>query len=103
MAYIITEPCIGTKDTSCADVCPVDCIHPAPGEENYDEATMLFIDPNECIDCDACVEACPVDATMAEDDAPGNMEIFKEINRVYFEEGHAAGEKMLADYLASKA
>jgi ferredoxin len=103
MAYIITEPCIGTKDTSCADVCPVDCIHPAPGEENYDEATMLFIDPNECIDCDACVEACPVDATMAEDDAPAAMEVFKEINRVYFEEGHEAGEKMLADYLASKA
>jgi hypothetical protein len=40
---------------------------------------------------------------MAEDDAPANMEIFKEINRVYFEEGHAAGEKMLAEYLASKA
>ena len=59
MAYIITEPCIGTKDTSCADVCPVDCIHPAAGEEGHDEATMLYIDPSECIDCDACVEACP--------------------------------------------
>ncbi|MDA3005815.1 MAG: ferredoxin, partial [Actinomycetota bacterium] len=42
MAYVITEPCIGTKDTSCADVCPVDCIHPAPGEENADTATMLY-------------------------------------------------------------
>ena len=42
----------------------------------------------ECIDCDACVEACPVDATMAEDDAPEQWEIFKEINRVYFEDGH---------------
>ena len=70
MTYVITEPCIGTKDNSCADVCPVDCIHPAPGEEHHDEATILYIDPAECIDCDACVEACPVDATMAEDDVP---------------------------------
>ena len=31
MAYIIAEPCIGTKDTACVDVCPVDCIHPAKG------------------------------------------------------------------------
>ena len=64
---------------------------------------MLYIDPAECIDCDACVEACPVDATMAEDDVPDQWEVFKEINRVYFEDGHAAGEKMVADYLASKA
>ena len=28
MAYIIAEPCIGTKDTACVDACPVDCIHP---------------------------------------------------------------------------
>jgi NAD-dependent dihydropyrimidine dehydrogenase PreA subunit len=103
MAYIITEPCIGTKDNSCADVCPVDCIHPAPGEDLHEEATMLYIDPAECIDCDACVEACPVDATMAEDDVPAQWEVFKEINRVYFEEGHEAGEKMVADYLAAKA
>ncbi len=45
MTYIISEPCIGTKDTSCADVCPVDCIHPAAGEERHEEATMLYIDP----------------------------------------------------------
>mgnify|MGYP003348166495 CR=1 FL=1 len=64
MAYVITEPCIGTKDTACADVCPVDCIHPAPGEEGADTSTMLYIDPSECIDCDACVEACPVDAIV---------------------------------------
>ena len=44
-----------------------------------------------------------MDATMAEDDVPEQWEIFKEINRVYFEEGHEAGEKMVADYLASKA
>jgi NAD-dependent dihydropyrimidine dehydrogenase PreA subunit len=103
MAYVIAEPCVGTKDTSCADVCPVDCIHPTQGEEHFETATILYIDPNECIDCDACVEACPVDATMSEDDVPEQFEIFKEINRVYFDEGHAEGEKMLAKYLESKA
>jgi NAD-dependent dihydropyrimidine dehydrogenase PreA subunit len=28
MAFVIAEPCIGTKDTACVDACPVDCIHP---------------------------------------------------------------------------
>ncbi len=32
MAYVITEACIGTKDASCTEVCPVDCIHPTPDE-----------------------------------------------------------------------
>ena len=41
--------------------------HPTPDEANYDEVEMLYIDPEECIDCDACVEACPVDAIFAED------------------------------------
>jgi NAD-dependent dihydropyrimidine dehydrogenase PreA subunit len=59
MAYVINEPCIGTKDNSCVEVCPVDCIHPTPDEPDYDEVEMLYIDPEECIDCDACVEACP--------------------------------------------
>ena len=103
MAYIITEPCIGTKDTSCADVCPVDCIHPAAGEEHHDEATMLYIDPAECIDCDACVEACPVDATHGRGRRPGQVGDLQGDQPVYFEDGHAAGEKMVADYLASKA
>jgi ferredoxin len=102
MAYVIAEPCIGTKDNSCVEVCPVDCIHPTPDEPDYDKVEMLYIDPEECIDCDACVEACPVDATMAEDDVPAQFEIFREINRVYFEDGFEAGEKMVAEYLANK-
>ena len=64
MAYVITEPCIGEKDNSCVEVCPVDCIHPTPDEPDYEAAEQLFIDPDECIDCDACVEACPVDAML---------------------------------------
>ena len=59
MAYVINEPCIGVKDSSCVEVCPVDCIHPTPDEPDFEAAHQLYIDPEECIDCDACVEACP--------------------------------------------
>src|SRR5215831_11610289 len=58
MAYVIAEPCIGTKDTACVDACPVDCIHPKKDEPNHAEAEMLYIDPVECIDCGACVPVC---------------------------------------------
>ena len=60
MAYVIAEPCIGTKDTACVDACPVDCIHPKKDEAGYGEVDQLFIDPVECIDCGACVPVCPV-------------------------------------------
>ena len=70
MAYVINESCIGTKDTSCVEVCPVDCIHPTPDEPGFEQADQLYIDPEECIDCDACVEACPVDAITSEDMVP---------------------------------
>jgi NAD-dependent dihydropyrimidine dehydrogenase PreA subunit len=65
MAYIIAEPCIGTKDTACVDACPVDCIHPKKDEDGFGESDQLFIDPVECIDCGACVPACPVSAIFA--------------------------------------
>jgi ferredoxin len=54
MPYVITEPCIGTKDASCVEVCPVDCIY--EGEDQY------YIHPDECIDCGACEPECPVTA-----------------------------------------
>jgi len=46
MPHIIAEPCIGTKDVSCVDVCPVDCIHPTKNEPEFATATMLYIDPD---------------------------------------------------------
>ena len=60
MAYIIAEPCIGTKDTACVDACPVDCIHPKKDDPRHATEEMLYIDPVECIDCGACVPVCPV-------------------------------------------
>src|SRR5712692_813743 len=66
MTYVITQPCIGVKDASCVDVCPVDCIHPTTGEAGFEEAEMLYINPDECIDCGACEPACPVTAIFEE-------------------------------------
>jgi NAD-dependent dihydropyrimidine dehydrogenase PreA subunit len=84
---VITEPCIGTKDNSCVEVCPVDCIHPTPDEAGYAEVEMLYIDPDECIDCDACVEACPVDAIYPEDSVPQDFRKYIAINAEYFQSG----------------
>ena len=64
MAYVIAEPCIGTKDTACVDVCPVDCIHPRKDEPAFESETQLYIHPTECIDCGACVPVCPVTAIL---------------------------------------
>jgi ferredoxin len=78
MAYIITEPCIGTKDKSCVDVCPVDCIH------GSDDDKQLFIDPEVCIDCGACVSACPVEAIYADSDVPDKWKSFIDINAEFY-------------------
>ena len=86
MAYVIAEPCIDTKDNSCVEVCPVDCIHPTPEEPDYDRSTQLYIDPEECIDCDACVEACPVDACFAEDQLPDEWQNYIQINVDYYKQ-----------------
>ena len=56
MAHIIAQPCIGTKDTACVAVCPVDCIHPTKDEPDFETAEMLYIDPDTCIDCGLCVD-----------------------------------------------
>jgi ferredoxin len=84
MAYIICEPCIGTKDTACVDVCPVDCIHPRKDEDEYASADMLYIHPDECIDCGACVPACPVDAIFALDETPHKWTTFIRKNADYY-------------------
>jgi NAD-dependent dihydropyrimidine dehydrogenase PreA subunit len=84
LTYVIAEPCIGEKDNSCVEVCPVDCIHPTPDEPDYEAQKQLYIDPDECIDCDACVEACPVDACFAEDQLPAEWSAFAAINADYF-------------------
>src|SRR5919205_668438 len=76
MPYVITEACIGTKDKSCVDVCPVDCI--------YEGEQMLYIHPDECIDCGACEPECPVTAIFPEEDVPPQMKQYIQKNKEVF-------------------
>ena len=73
MAYVVTEPCFGCKYTDCVVVCPCDCFR--EGE------SMLFIDPDHCIDCDACRAECPVEAIFPEWEVPEVWKDFIELNR----------------------
>lgn len=91
MTYYITSPCIGELDLSCIDVCPVDCIL---YEEGVDK--MVYVDPDECIDCGACEPACPVNAIFAEDDLPEEETAFAEINILWFKDKDAARAKIPA-------
>ncbi len=67
MAYVITELCIGTKNTACVGACPVDCI--------YDAGDQFVINPAECIDCSMCMPQCPVEAIFPGDELPEAMEL----------------------------
>ncbi len=82
MTYIIAEPCIGVKDLACVEVCPVDCIHPSDGEGE----DMLYIDPDECIDCAACEPVCPVTAIFEESEVPEYWAQYYDINVNFFQE-----------------
>ena len=84
MPFVITDPCIGTKDTACVDVCPVDCIPPRKAEPAFETALMLYIHPEECIDCGACVPACPVAAIYDSHDAtPASQKGLIPANDIY--------------------
>ena len=76
MAFVITSPCIETKDQACVEVCPVECI--------YDAGDQFLIHPDECIDCGACVAPCPVNAIFQEEDVPAGEEGFIEKARAHF-------------------
>ena len=84
MTYIIGSPCIDTKDTACVDSCPVDCIHPKSDEDGFEETKILYINPEECIDCGACEPACPVSAIWPEDSVPDEETQYIAINYEYF-------------------
>ena len=72
MAHIVAEPCFDCKYTDCVVVCPVDCF--------YEGAQMLYIHPDECIDCEACVPECPVEAIFHEDNLPDEWKEFTALN-----------------------
>ena len=72
MPYVIAEPCIGVVDKSCMTVCPVDFI--------YDGGEMVFINPDECIDCGLCEPECPVNAIFVDSDVPPDWKRYVEMN-----------------------
>lgn len=74
MTMVVTEPCRGCKDKSCLNVCPVECFH--------EDELMVYVDPEECIDCGACVVECPVEAIFHEDEVPTQWFGFIELNRI---------------------
>ena len=72
MPFVVTEPCIKCKYTDCVSVCPVDCFREGPN--------FLVIDPEECIDCAACVPECPTEAIFLDEDVPKKWTEYIEIN-----------------------
>jgi NAD-dependent dihydropyrimidine dehydrogenase PreA subunit len=84
MAYVIALPCIGVKDGACVHVCPADCIHPRPDEAGFAEAEQLYIDPTFCVDCNLCVDECPVGAIFPEYDLPPDWQHFLEKNAAHY-------------------
>ena len=86
MAYVIAEPCVDVMDQACVDVCPVDCIHFEEGKDR-----MLYIEPDECIDCGACEPECPTTAIFEESELPTKWAVYKDINAV------VSGAKKIGD------
>lgn len=97
MAFVITKACIGTKDRSCVEVCPVDCFYDNPnkklnetygvtaagdsgGDDEKKDWGMLVINPDECIHCGACEAQCPVEAIYEDTGVPENLKEFVKIN-----------------------
>jgi NAD-dependent dihydropyrimidine dehydrogenase PreA subunit len=78
VTYVIAEPCVDLKDKACIEECPVDCI--------YEGDRMLYIHPDECVDCGACEPVCPVEAIYYEDDVPEPWKAFTEANAGFFSE-----------------
>ncbi|AJF63459.1 FAD-dependent oxidoreductase [Streptomyces vietnamensis] len=83
MTYVVTRSCCA--DASCVLACPVNCIHPAPGEPGFGQTEMLYVDPRTCVDCGACTTACPVDALKPHTGLTEAELPFLELNRAYYD------------------
>lgn len=95
MPYVITKECVGTCDTACVEVCPCDCIlGPVPLEQlrsvapaeraKQFPAIQMFIDPDECTDCGACLQECPVAAIYLDEEVPAEHRDDIERNAAFF-------------------
>ncbi|MFE5699615.1 ferredoxin [Rhodococcus koreensis] len=88
MTYVVTQSCVDIKDRSCVAQCPVDCI--------YEGDRMMYIHPDECIECGACEAACPVSAIYYDAELPPERENFLDLNAEFFTEiGSPRGAKKI--------
>lgn len=74
MTMVVTQPCIGCKDKACLTVCPTDCFH--------EDEQMVYINPDNCVDCEACIPECPTEAIFGEDDVPEQWKDFIALNAI---------------------
>lgn len=72
MAVVVTDNCTDCKFTECVAVCPVSCFH--------QDDRMVYVDPDLCIDCQACLPVCPVNAIYDIADLPPEKVDWIEIN-----------------------
>ena len=79
MPFIVTDNCVRCRFTDCVEVCPVDCF--------YADKDMLYIHPDECIECGACEPACPVQAIFDIEEAPADQLHWEAINAKRVEDG----------------
>ena len=95
MTYVIALPCVDLKDKACIEECPVDCI--------YEGERMLYIHPDECVDCGACEPVCPVEAIYYEDDVPAEWSDYTAANAEFFNELGSPGGAAKLGLIASDA
>ena len=86
MTYVIAQPCVDLLDKACIEECPVDCI--------YEGERMLYIHPDECVDCGACEPVCPVEAIFYEDDVPEQWKDFYKANVEFFDDLGSPGRRV---------
>jgi ferredoxin len=72
MPFVVTEPCVGCRYTDCVVVCPCDCF--------YGDDRQLYIDADDCIDCESCVPECPVNAIYLDQNVPQQWQQFVQLN-----------------------
>lgn len=101
MTYVVSRHCVDCKYTDCVAVCPVDAFHEAD--------RILLINPDTCVNCDACVPACPVEAIYSEENLPSQYAAYLDLNKnaasypvINQQKSHMDGAKSIDEWKASE-